>query len=106
MFAKLEWMTVKQLIVYRTLITVFRIRLEKEPEYLAQALKKDNKLGNIIVENSKLGLFKKSFVPRGSTLWNKLPRDLRSLDKVGKFKMNLRKWVEENVEYFQTLLLF
>ena len=100
MFDKLGWMTVQQLIVYHTLISVFRIRQSKEPEYLARALGRDNNRGNIIVENSRLGLYKRSFVPRGSTLWNKLPRELRILAKIGKFKKELRKWVADNVEKF------
>ena len=100
MFAKLGWMTVKQLIVYHILIMVFRIRHAREPEYLVKMLKQDNRLGNIIVENSKLGLFKKSFVPRGSTLWNKLPKDLKIIQKVARFKNELRKWIDENVEKF------
>ena len=67
---------------------------------MAAALGRDNKFGNIIVNNSKLGLYKKSFVPRGSVLWNRLPKNLRTIKKVGIFKNNLRKWVAENVEKF------
>ena len=79
---------------------MFRIIHAREPEYLVKMLKQDNRLGNIIVENSKLGLFKKSFVPRGSTLWNKLPKDLKIIQKVARFKNELRKWIDENVEKF------
>ena len=100
MFDKLGWMTVQQLIAYHTLITVFRIRQSKEPEYLAVVLGRDNKWGNIIVENSTLSLYKNSFVPRGSVLWNKLPRHLKIEKKIGKFKKELRKWVANNVEKF------
>ena len=67
-FSKLDWMTVQQLIAYHTIITVFKIRKFKKPEYLFQVLGRDNRNGHIIVENSKLGLYKKSFVPRGSVL--------------------------------------
>ena len=100
MFEKLGWMTVQQLIAYHTLLSVFRIRQSKEPEYLARALTRDNNRGNIIVENSRLGLYKKSFVPRGATLWNNLPRELRNIVKVGCFKKKLRKWIEDNVQKF------
>lgn len=100
MFDKLGWMTVQQLIAYHTLITVFRIRQSKEPEYLARALGRDNKWGKIIVENSNLGLYKRSFVPRGSELWNKLPKDLRIETKIGKFKKELRIWIRNNVGRF------
>ena len=100
MFDKLNWMTVNQLIAYHTLIAVYRIRNSQEPEHLASQLRNDNYRGNIIVKNSQLGLYKKSFVPRGSTLWNKLPEELKNSRKIGKFKMDLRKWVGVNVARF------
>ena len=65
-------------------------------EYLAAALGTDNKCGNIIVNNSKLGLYKKSFVHRGSVLWNRLQKNLRTTKKVSILKKNLRKWVAED----------
>ena len=100
MFDKLGWMTVQQLIAYHTLIAVFRIRQSKEPEHLADILARDNIYGKIILKNSKLGLYRSSFAYRGSLLWNKLPEALRKLGKVGKFKKNIREWVESNVDRF------
>ena len=38
MYNKLKWLTVNQLVVYHTLLTVFKIRQTGEPEYLAQFL--------------------------------------------------------------------
>ena len=38
LYDKLEWLTVNQLIVYHTLITIFKIRQNKEPEFLAEKL--------------------------------------------------------------------
>ena len=52
MFDKLGWMTVKQLISYHTLLTVFRIKISAVPEYLAGQLSRENKFGNIIVDKS------------------------------------------------------
>ena len=95
-------MTVQQLIAYHTIITVFRIWKCKKPEYLFQALGRDNRNGHIIVENRKLGLYKNSFVPRGSVLWNKLPGVLKTTKTVGRFKSDLRKWVAENVKNLMT----
>ena len=58
MFNQLGWLTVNQLIVYHTSIMVYRIRQNKEPEYLADILGRTSRLGEniIIVENIKLGL--------------------------------------------------
>ena len=100
MFNMLGWLTVQQLIVYHSVIAVFRIRRSKKPEYLAKSLTRDNKLGNIIVDNSKLGLYQKSFVPRTSKIWNQLPQDWRETKKIQSFKRDLKKWVFDNVGRF------
>ena len=100
MYNKLNWMTVNQLIAYHTLITVFRIRLSREPEYLAIALCRDNKQGNIIMENTRLGSYRDSFIFRGSVMWNRLPKDCKVEKKIGKFKRKLKQWVSENILRF------
>ena len=100
MFSMLGWMTVQQLIVYHTVLAVYRIRNSREPEYLARALNRDNYRGNIVVQNTRLGLYKKSFIPRGSTLWNGLPKELRKTKKIGSFKKELRRWIMDNISRF------
>ena len=99
-FDKLGWLTVLQLIAYHTLIAVFRIRINRQPEYLAKFLTRDNIHGNIIVQNSNLDLFRNSFTYRGSVLWNKLPRAIRMEIKIGTFKKKARTWIVENVPRF------
>jgi hypothetical protein len=101
-YDKLNWFTVNQLIVCHTLISVHRISLKGEPEYLAGILGKiiRQAVEDIIVENIKLGLVRKSFTFRGAIQWNKLPPDSRRELKLGKFKKILRNWIGENVERF------
>ena len=99
-FNKLGWLTVVQLIAYHTLIAVFRIRTNRQPEYLSNFLTRDNILGNIIVQNSNLGLYRNSFTYRGSVLWNKLPRAIRTEIKIGTFKKKVRAWIVQNVPRF------
>ena len=100
MFDKLGWVTVQQLIAYHTLITVFRIRLTKEPEDLATILSKDNISGHIIMKNMQLGLYRESFVFRGAVLWNIMPLSLRKATKLGVFKKNIKQWVENIIPRF------
>ena len=104
MYSKLEWLTVNQLIVYHTIIAVFKIRKNKEPEYLSDILGKTSRLDSnyIIVENIKLGLERKSFTFRGAIQWNKLPASIRSENRLGILKKSLRKWVSENIVRFVT----
>ena len=100
MFNKLDWLTVSQLIVYHTLITVFRIRLSEKPEHLASILCRENHNGHIIMMNPKLQVYKESFIFRGAILWNKLPRILRTGTKIGKFKKDIREWIARNIPRF------
>ena len=66
MYDKLQWMTVRQLLFYHTMLTVFRIRKSGETEFLASLLLKENRNNNIIVPSCNLTLYRKSFVFRGS----------------------------------------
>ena len=100
MFDKLDWLTVQQLIAYHTLITVYRIRKSKVPEDIGTTLCRDNQNGHIVIKNTRLELYRKSFVFRGSMLWNKLPREIRTETKLVNFKKLLRKWLVENISRF------
>ena len=100
MFDQLNWLTVNQLIAYHTALQVYRIRMNDEPEYLAQILKKDNRNSNVIVTNTVLTLAKRSFTFRGAQLWNSLPNLIRKKSKIGNFKKMLRIWVQENIPRF------
>ena len=100
MYTKLQWLTVNQLIMYHTLLTVFKIRQTGEPEYLASFLQCDSRTGRIIITNTTLTLARKSFVWRGSLNWNLLPLDLRNSTKIGHFKRGVKEWVNKNVPCF------
>ena len=100
MFDDLKWLTVKQLIMYHTLLTVFRVRSTGEPEYLAAALCRDNNYGKIIVPHTTLSLYMKSFTIRGACNWNSLPASIRQCRKIGPFKKDLRAWIEKQVPRF------
>ena len=100
MFDKLDWLSVNQLISYHTLIQVYKIRNSKEPEYLHEKLKTDNRNGHIVIPNSELSLFKKSFTCRGSELWNSVPVQIRNSLTIGKFKKAIRGWVQDTIPRF------
>ena len=101
LYDQLGWMTVTQLVVYHTLIMVFKIRQTREPEYLARYLTNDIRTGNILEPNLKLGLAQKSFCFRGATDWNSLPFSIRNSAKIGEFKGKLKQWVMKNISRFQ-----
>ena len=100
MYDELDWITVNQLIRYFSLLAVFRIITTGEPEYLAAALCHDNIYGKLIVQNTKLTLAQKSFKIRGACNWNALPASIRSIQKIGKFKKEVKIWIKQNVPRF------
>ena len=101
MFDTVNWLTVRQLIAYHSLLTVYSVRTSRQPAYLSELLLRDNHNGHIIVRNVQLSIYRNSFVFRGSVLWNKLPRILRDETRKEKFKMGLKSWITENVERFE-----
>ena len=97
---KLEWMTVNQLVLYHSLIAVYRIRQTNEPEYLANFLKNDNFRGQIIVPFTNLTLCQRSFCYRAAENWNVVPYMIRSLQRLDSFKRELKKWVKIKIPRF------
>ena len=98
MFDEIKWMTVKQLTIYHTLMTIYRIRRSGEPEYLSSVLCNDNRNAKIIIPMSNLTLYRQSFIYRGIQNWNCLPEYLRSIKDYTAFKRSLRQWIHEEVE--------
>ena len=74
------------------------VRQCKEPEYLYNILSRDNKQGNIVMENTRLVLYRDSFIFRGTVMWNTLPKTLKMEKKMGTFKKGLRKWIFEAIK--------
>ena len=101
MFEELGWFTVNQLIMYHTILTTFRIRATGEPEMLASLLAKENRNNRIIPPNTKMTLFRKSFICRDIGYWNSLPSDVRSLENARSFKIELKKWIHMNISKFK-----
>ena len=96
MYSRLKWLTVNQ----HSLLTVFKIRQSGEPEYLATFLQEDSRSGRIILPNTQLSLFMKSFVWRGAASWNQLSLELRKSTKIGHFKRGVKEWVLRNISAF------
>ena len=93
-------MTVSQLVVYHTLLMIFKIRKSGEPEYLAGFFLKESRTGRIMEPNIKLGLAQRSFCMRGSSHWNSLPPTVRNSVKLREFKLKLKPWITQNIPRF------
>ena len=81
-------------------MTVFKIRLTGEPEYLADKMGYDNYRGSLIVRTTALSLAKNSFCFRGGDSWLSLPGAVRNIKKTGPFKSALKTWTKKNIPRF------
>ena len=94
------FLTVRQLIVYHTVLSIYKIKKTKEPEYLYERLSRENIRNNIVVDNTKMKLAKNSFTVRGPENWNLLTNEIRNEKKIKTFKTLAKKWIYENVPRF------
>ena len=100
MYDSLDWLTVNQLVIYHSVLAVYRVRMSGEPEYLADGLCCDNRTGHIIVKPTRLSLLQKSFKFRGAIQWNELPQSIRTLETIGAFKAAVKVWIKSHVPRF------
>ena len=99
-YDQLNWLTVNQLIQYHTLLTIYKIRRDKDPEFLYDILSDTNIRGNIVIRNENLTLTRNSFTIRGPETWNLIPTDIRNEPSLQKFKSKLKKWITKSIPRF------
>ena len=63
LYDRVGWLTVNKFVVHHSLIAVFKIRSNKEPEYLAGKLALETPTGCIMIPNTKLGLAHRAHNP-------------------------------------------
>ena len=88
------------MISYYTLLSIQKIRVKGEPEYLARHLTLDSRNDRIMVPNQILSITSRSFCYRGAAEWNRLPRQLRLQTCTRRFKIDAKRWTLANVPMF------
>ena len=101
LFDKVEWLSIRQLIVYYTLLTVFKIRISNEPEYLASKLNNVSRSGRIFLPKFDLVSCQNSFTYRVAVEWNKLPEVTRRCVKLSTFKNDIKNYIRSKVSRFE-----
>ena len=108
------WLSVNQLIVYHTLILVYKVISNKSPVYLHNKITTEFayptrmwthfKDGNIDTnlrvrpnQDTSHLITSRSFRWRSSKLWNALPVELRHCKSLDNFKSTLKTWIKQNV---------
>ena len=102
MLQQVGWLNVNQLIVYHSLVLLFKTRQEKKPTYLYEKISTPFSANTRLATSdgirydmrSKSNIAKQSFLPRTVVQWNSLPPDMRKMSHLSKFKQSLRQWVK------------
>ena len=98
-FSQVRWMTVNPLVFSFSALSTFRIRQNKEPQYLSNIMARDNIAGRIIVPNTDVTLAKNNFCP-GLNKWSTLPEHIRTCQIISQIKSQMKRWILENVPQF------
>ena len=103
------WWSVKQEMVYHSVLMIHKILIQKSPSYLHSRLTADGSYyyrtrqadTSSIRQSSSfqtsLSLCKDSFRWRGVSHYEQLPHTLREIGNIGSFKKKLDCWVKENI---------
>ena len=98
---QLHWLPVKQQIAFTTLILTYKCVHGIGPQYLQKLISRSKPTRNnlrsttdpylLVIPKTKCKTFEdRSFSVSGPTLWNKLPRRIRSTQTLLSFKKNLK----------------
>ena len=105
MLSQIGWLNVRQMIIFHSLVLVFKTKQDKKPVYLYNKISTrfnvDTRLASTNgireVRKIKTKIGKQSFLPRTIDQWNNLPPDIRTITSLMKFKMKLKLWVKQNL---------
>ena len=99
-------LSIQQMIAYHTTVLAYKIVKAGKPSYIKERLQEKrcgiglrNKHRSILVNNKKLAISREGFIYRAATLLNKIGEELRAEEKLGKFKMNLKKLIFRKHKY-------
>ena len=101
-----NWLSIRQMIFYHTILQIWRVKKNRKPDYLNQIFNQDYQQqtrgtleGNIRIQEPVTSLAKKAIRFRGANMWNTLPSTLKTFrGEIKNFKKQLKTWVRENVE--------
>ena len=102
-----NWLSVRQLVFYQTVIMTHKTMLTGTPKFMKQKFStnypyrtRQATTGSIRYGetfNTKSSLIQKSFAHRGLKDYNMIPSSIRASPTVSTFKTKLKKWVIANV---------
>ena len=97
-----NWLSIKQLIFYHTVLQVWKVKITQLPVYISSRMEisitRSALEGTLRVPAVESDLAQKSFMVRSAVMWNQIPADLKSNQKLESFKKHLKQWTKANVE--------
>ena len=107
-----NWLSIRQLIHYHTLLQVWRTRAHGQPKYIVKKFNRGANYrtrgvaagtytadGYLQIPDTNTALAKKGMMVRCPTVWNTMPRSLRVFDGSQiSFKKDIKKWIKETVD--------
>ena len=97
-----NWLSIKQLVFYHTVLQVWKVRVYKTPGYIASrirpAITRSVADGNLRVPNVQKSISGKSFMVRSAVMWNSVPAEIRNTISFESFKRKLKQWTRTNVD--------
>ena len=101
------WLSVKQLVVYQSVIMIHKTMKTESPSYIHSRLNnpytyrtRQNTSGSIRLDetfNSQGSLPPKSFRYRGAHDYNLIPANIRAISNLTTFKVKLKQWIARNI---------
>ena len=98
------WLSVHQLVVYHSVVLVYKTLLNESPKYLhsmfsAKYSYKTSQAKGVFIKHSRkfrLETTESSFRWRAAKAYNELPTEMRNMKTLKEFKKTARKWVMQN----------
>ena len=103
------WLSIQQLVQYHSLVLMFKVRADKKPQYIytrigdyttSRSRQEANRVNSRLLKDFrglKSETARKTFIPRTVAHWNSLPIELRMIDDISSFKIQLKTWIQNNV---------
>ena len=95
-----NWMTVRQLVAYHSLVVLHRVMTTKSPTYIFNLIKLGGRLTRHVDNTTasderrfKTVTANRGFVPRTVKDWNMLPVNIRSISEHSSFKRHLKDYI-------------
>jgi hypothetical protein len=97
LFVDLHWLPVKQRIIFKTLLFVFKTFLGMCPQYLQECVRiKDSENRILYIPRVNTAYGDRAFSNSAPRLWNALPLSLRKSETISYFKAHLKQHLFSN----------